>query len=71
MLAPPHTPAAIVAKLNAAINEGIKSPEAKANFLKFSALTQPGTPDDFVRFIAEQSPIWSNLVKLSGARIEN
>jgi tripartite-type tricarboxylate transporter receptor subunit TctC len=71
VLAPPHTPAAIVAKLNAAINEGIKSPEAKANFLKFSALTQPGTPSDFVRFIAEQTPIWTDLVKLSGARIEN
>lgn len=71
VLAPPRTPAAIIAKLNAAINEGIRTPDAKANFLKFSALTQPGTPEDFARFIVQQAPIWAELVKLSGARIEN
>jgi tripartite-type tricarboxylate transporter receptor subunit TctC len=71
VLVPPRTPAAIVARLNAAINEGLTSPEAKANFLKFGALTQPGTPADFAKFIAEQSPIWAELVKMSGAKIEN
>jgi tripartite-type tricarboxylate transporter receptor subunit TctC len=53
------------------INEGLTSPEAKANLLKFSAITQPGTPEQFAKFIAEQSPIWAELVKLSGATIEN
>jgi len=71
VLVPARTPAAIVARLNAAINEGLTSPEAKANFLKFSALTQPGTPADFAKFIAEQSPVWAELVKMSGAKIEN
>ncbi len=71
VLAPAHTPAAIVAKLNAAINDGLKSEETKANLLKFSALTQPGSPAEFVKFIAEQAPIWAELVKLSGARIDN
>jgi tripartite-type tricarboxylate transporter receptor subunit TctC len=71
VLLPPRTPAAIVAKLNAAINEGLTSPEAKANFLKFSAITQPGTPAEFAKFIAEQSPVWAKLVKMSGATIEN
>jgi hypothetical protein len=32
---------------------------------------QPGTPAEFAKFIAEQSPIWAELVKLSGATIEN
>jgi tripartite-type tricarboxylate transporter receptor subunit TctC len=71
VLVPPRTPAAIVAKLNAAINEGLTSPEAKANLLKFSAITQPGTPAEFAKFIAEQSPMWAELVKMSGATIEN
>src|SRR5262245_36871821 len=71
VLAPPRTPPAIVAKLNAAINEGLNTPGAKVSFMKFSALTQPGSPDDFARFIAEQSPVWAELVRLSGATIEN
>jgi hypothetical protein len=37
----------------------------------FSAITQPGTPEQFAKFIAEQSPIWAELVKMSGATIEN
>ena len=68
---PPRTPAAIVSKLNAVINLGLTSAEAKANLLKFSALTQPGSPEQFAKFVAEQSPIWAELVKLSGATIEN
>jgi len=71
VLVPARTPAAIVNRLNTAINEGLTSPEAKANFLKFSALTQPGTPQEFAKFIAEQSPVWAELVRMSGARIEN
>jgi len=71
VFAPPRTPAAIVSKLNAVINEGLTSAEAKANLLKFSALTQPGSPAEFAKFVAEQSPIWAELVKLSGATIEN
>lgn len=71
VLVPAHTPPAIIAKLNAAINDGLTSPEAKASFLKFSALIQPGTPEEFARFIAEQSPVWADLVKRSGAKIEN
>jgi len=71
VLVPARTPAAIVNRLNTAINEGLTSPEAKANFLKFSALTQPGTPQEFAKFIAEQSPVWAELVRMSGATIEN
>jgi tripartite-type tricarboxylate transporter receptor subunit TctC len=71
VLLPARRPQAIVAKLNAVIDEGLTSPEAKTNLLKFSAITQPGTPEQFVKFIAEQSSIWAELVKMSGATIEN
>jgi tripartite-type tricarboxylate transporter receptor subunit TctC len=71
VLAPPRTPSSVVAKLNAAINEGLASAETKATFAKLSALSQPGSPEQFAAFIAEQSPIWADLVKTSGARIDN
>src|SRR5215510_4858548 len=70
VLAPVGTPAAVVDKLNAAINAGLKTPEAQANLAKLSALTQPGSPRDFAAFIADQGPKWAELVRLSGASIE-
>jgi tripartite-type tricarboxylate transporter receptor subunit TctC len=71
VVAPPRTPPAIVNRLSAAINDGVRAPETQANFLKLSALTQPGSPQDFANFIAEQGPVWAELVKISGAKIEN
>src|SRR5262249_469127 len=65
MVAPGRTPAAVIGKLNAAINDGLNSAETKASFAKLSALSQPGSPQQFAAFIAEQSPIWAELVKLS------
>src|SRR5262249_37129115 len=70
VLAPPGTPAAIATKLNAAINQGLTSADAQANLMKLSALTQPGSPQDFTAFIADQAPKWAELVRLSGASIE-
>jgi tripartite-type tricarboxylate transporter receptor subunit TctC len=70
VMAPPRTPAPIIASLNLAINEGLKTPETRATFAKLSALAQPGSPQDFAAFMAEQRTIWGDLVKLSGATIE-
>src|SRR5262245_8031499 len=70
VLAPPGTPPEIVARLNAVINDGLRSPDAQASLLKLSALTKPGSPQDFAAFMADQSPKWAELVRLSGASIE-
>jgi len=70
VLAPPGTPTEIVNKLSAAINDGLKSPEAQATLMKLSALTQPGSPQDFAAFVADQAPKWAELVRVSGASIE-
>jgi tripartite-type tricarboxylate transporter receptor subunit TctC len=71
VLAPPRTPPAIISKLNALIKEGLASAEVKANFVKLNAIAQPASPQEFAAFIAKQAPIWAELVKLSGASIEN
>jgi tripartite-type tricarboxylate transporter receptor subunit TctC len=71
VLAPPRTPAAVFGKLNSAINESLTSAETRATFAKLSALSQPGSPQQFAAFIAEQSPIWAEMVRISGARIDN
>jgi tripartite-type tricarboxylate transporter receptor subunit TctC len=70
VVAPAGTPAAIVAKLNAAINTGLQTPAAQASLAKFSAIAHTGTPDDFKKFLADQMQKWGAVVKLAGARID-
>jgi tripartite-type tricarboxylate transporter receptor subunit TctC len=68
--APAGTPAEIVARLNAAINDGLKSPDSKATLAKFSAIADTGTPQDFAVFLAREIPRWAALVQLAGAKVE-
>jgi tripartite-type tricarboxylate transporter receptor subunit TctC len=70
VVAPKGTPAPIVAKLNAAINEGLKTAEIKAALARFSALPKGGTPAEFEAFLRDQQPKWASMVKLAGAKAE-
>ena len=70
VVAPHGTPEPIVAKLNAAINAGLNSPEAKTALDRFSSIAKTSTPAEFGAFIAEQGKRWGELVKLAGAKIE-
>ena len=70
VVAPAGTPAAIVAKLNAAVNAGLNAPETKTTMDRFSSIIKIGTPQDFAAFIASEAPKWAELVKLAGAKVE-
>ena len=70
VFAPAGTPAEIVNRINAAINEGINTEEAKATLNKLAAHPQMGTADDFTKFLQSETPRWQDLVRLSGAKAE-
>jgi tripartite-type tricarboxylate transporter receptor subunit TctC len=70
IMAPAGTPREIVDKLNAAINAGINSAEMKTRFKQLAAIAQPGTPEEFAAFIAEETPKWNRMVKLAGVKPE-
>jgi tripartite-type tricarboxylate transporter receptor subunit TctC len=70
VVAPAGTSPAIVERLNAAINAGLKAPSAQATLAKFSSVAKLGTPEDFKAFLADQIRKWSAIVKLAGARID-
>jgi tripartite-type tricarboxylate transporter receptor subunit TctC len=70
VVAPAGTPAAIVNKLNAAINEGMGTADVKETMTKLVAVPSLGSPRDFAAWIASQSPIWAEMVKVAGARID-
>ena len=63
IMAPPKTPPAIVAKLNKAINEVLKGPEAQDHFGKINLRAAGGTPAQAKAFIAKETQVWGAVIK--------
>jgi len=61
--APPKTPAAIVAKLNKAINEVLMSPDVQDKFKKLNLHAAGGTPAEAKVFITKETKVWSDVIK--------
>jgi len=70
VLAPAGTPASIVVKLNAAINEIVGSTEMQATLDKISAKPKLGSPQEFAAFMAVQTRKWSEIVKAADIKVE-
>jgi len=70
VLAPAGTPADIVAKLNGAVAAWLASPAAKEQLAAQGAIPAGGSPDAFVKHIADESAKWAKVVKASGAHVD-
>jgi tripartite-type tricarboxylate transporter receptor subunit TctC len=70
LLAPAGTPPEIITKLNAAVNEGLQTQATKDNLAKFSSIAKVGSPDDFRKFLADQTQRWGAMVKLADAHVD-
>jgi tripartite-type tricarboxylate transporter receptor subunit TctC len=64
--APPKTPAAIVSKLNQAINEALGSSDMLARFRELQLLPGGGNTDETARFIAAERRQWGEVVRAAG-----
>jgi tripartite-type tricarboxylate transporter receptor subunit TctC len=70
LLAPAGTPAEIVAKLNGAVNEILKSKEAQAGLARVGAEAKIGSPKDFAAFIGAEAPRWADIANATGIKVE-
>ena len=66
LLAPAHTPAPIIAKLNAAINEGLRTPQLLGALAKLTIDPLGGTPADFTAQIKSDGAKWSPIIAALG-----
>jgi tripartite-type tricarboxylate transporter receptor subunit TctC len=66
LLAPAHTPAPIVAKLNGTINQGLTAPDFAGALAKVSVDPLGGTPGDFTATMKAELARWSPIVKSLG-----
>jgi tripartite-type tricarboxylate transporter receptor subunit TctC len=70
VLAPAGTPKGVVDRLNAAINEILKSREVEAMLARLSARPKIGSPQDFVAFVAAESQKWTTVVNAAGIKAD-
>jgi tripartite-type tricarboxylate transporter receptor subunit TctC len=70
IVAPAGTPAAIVSRLNSAINKTILAPETKANLAKLGAEPMTGSPEEFAKFLAEETRKWTTVIQKSGIKFD-
>ena len=68
--APPKTPPAVVAKLNAAINEVLKMPEVRAQFERMHLQAVGGAPDNMAKIVKADTERWGALIRSANLKIE-
>ncbi len=68
--APAGTPAAIVQKLNATINEGMQTPDMHNRLLALGAVTAANTPTEFAAFMAAEHRKWSELAASAHIKVD-
>jgi tripartite-type tricarboxylate transporter receptor subunit TctC len=70
LLAPAGTPGAVIEKLNAAVNEGLKSAQVRSGIAKLGLEPKILTPSEFAALLADDAQKWEAVVKESGVRLE-
>jgi tripartite-type tricarboxylate transporter receptor subunit TctC len=70
VMAPAGTPASIVNKLNAAVNESLQPLDMVAALGKLGAEVRTGSPEEFGAFLAKERDKWVDVVARTGIKAE-
>ena len=71
LFAPKGTPRPVIDKLSKTIQAALKKPEAIEAFAKLGSQAHGSTPEEFTKFMKEQTAIWSEVVKKANIHIQN
>jgi tripartite-type tricarboxylate transporter receptor subunit TctC len=70
LVAPAGTPAAVVARLNQAIEKSLARPETRARMASMDVVPVGGPPEAFKRFLVSDLERWGTLIKAAGIKGE-
>jgi tripartite-type tricarboxylate transporter receptor subunit TctC len=70
VVAPPKTPATIVNKINADINEALRQPELAPRFATLSAETVGGTPKETADYMQAEVERWNKVIKAANVKLQ-
>jgi len=71
LVAPPGTPAALVAKVNADGVEALRLPDVRARFLEQGAEPVANTPAEMAAFVREEMARWQNVIQSANVTLSN
>ncbi len=66
LTAPPKTPADIIGKLNAAVNNAMTAPDLVTRYRQLSISPGGGTPAEAAAFIKEETKRWGDVIRTAG-----
>jgi tripartite-type tricarboxylate transporter receptor subunit TctC len=69
LVAPKGTPGDILTLLNKEANAALTDPTLRQRLLDTGATVSGGSPEDFARFIAEDTKKWAKVVAFAGAKL--
>lgn len=69
-VAPAGTPRDVVAKLNAAINEGLGTVEMRETITKLGGVPTLGSPEELGTFMAQQTEKWREVARKANIKVE-
>jgi tripartite-type tricarboxylate transporter receptor subunit TctC len=70
VLAPVRTPAPVIGRLNAVINDGLNSAEMRHTITKLGMEPRPGTPQEFADLIAAEIKKWTAVAHAANLTID-
>jgi len=70
IVTPVGTPPDVIATLNGAINEALKTPEVRAAFAQLGIDPTITTPQEFAAIVAHEGPRWAQVVRVTGVKAE-
>lgn len=69
IVAPAGTPAAIVDKVNAVVNQGLATPALRDKIVELGGQPQPESVADFAAFIVSQYRRWGDVIRITGVTL--
>jgi len=67
---PAGTPKEIVDRLSAALNAALKDEGVRAKLAALSVQSKPNTPEDFARFVQDQTAKWGRIIREGNIKVE-
>jgi tripartite-type tricarboxylate transporter receptor subunit TctC len=69
-VAPPKTPAPIVAKLNEAVNDILKMPDVRSRLATIHVQTRGGSANDLLAYIREETKRWGDVIRAANVKLD-
>ena len=70
LIATPGTPQPIIAKLNAALNAAVATPQMREELRTRGFVAMGGTPQELAKWTGEQAPVWGPVLQAAGIKPE-